>query len=252
MKAAHATAGHLRTSAVRRWCGRLLAMWVLTVLLPVALPDHQLPAAGAEETRPVIQVRPNPLLDSREARVFGRDFCPDAGCSPVDVTLAGRLVAEDVGVGPDGAFAVDILVQTMPGQHELVASQQLADGSTQSARETVVVPARDYVEDSPLPSARGEGPRKDPADDGDAGDDAGSDPEAGEPHQASAEHDDTPTPVPTGAEDEQVERPDDDTAERSPTAMEPAGTEDMGRWWPVSLAVVLVVVAGLRVWRRAP
>lgn len=114
---------------------------------------------------PVILVSPNPPLDVRDVRVFGRHFCPDPACSSVTITLDGRVVGDGIEVEVDGRFVAPVSLRTLPGERSVVATQTLADGTEIMASETVVIPTVDFIEDQPSPPVTA-----DPG--GDAGDHA--------------------------------------------------------------------------------
>lgn len=84
-------------------------------------------------------------LGGDTVKVFGSGFCSAAGCSPVSLTIGGRVASEEIQVGADGTFTATFTVTEMPGRYTVTASQTTASGSTLVDSAPLVVPLGDAI-----------------------------------------------------------------------------------------------------------
>jgi hypothetical protein len=107
---------------------------------PVATPYLQLvgtiPVAGQATVK-----------SGDHATAYGSGFCAATACSPVTLTIGGRVAARNVDVSANGTFQVSFTVLEDPGRYTVTASQEDADGSTLEDSATLVVAVSDVEEE---------------------------------------------------------------------------------------------------------
>jgi hypothetical protein len=87
-------------------------------------------SAAWAQTEPTLQVSPTSGAVGTTVRIGGQGFCPSAGCSSVQVSFAGIVVADGVKVDPDGGFTLTATVPggISPGEVSIVATQTNSSG----------------------------------------------------------------------------------------------------------------------------
>jgi hypothetical protein len=77
--------------------------------------------------------------------VHGSGFCGSPSCSPVTLTIGGRVAAKDVQVSADGKFTASFTIDEIPSRYTVTATQTAADGSTLKDSATLVVAIGDKI-----------------------------------------------------------------------------------------------------------
>jgi len=123
----------------RRTAGRPVALF-LTVLATWASSAG---VAGAQAT-PTLKLTPSAGTVGSTVRAVGLGFCGSAGCSSVQLTFAGIVVADGIQVGSDRRFAITVVVPggLEPGEQPVAATQTTASGHQRAAMATFQVTSR--------------------------------------------------------------------------------------------------------------
>ena len=79
----------------------------------------------------------------------GSAFCGSAACSPVTLTIGGRIAAKGVAVDANGNFVVRFTIDEIPSRYIVTASQNAADGSILTDSAPLVVVLRDEIPTTP-------------------------------------------------------------------------------------------------------
>ena len=87
-------------------------------------------SAAWAQAQPTLQVSPTSGTVGTTVRIGGQGFCPSAGCSSVQVSFAGVVVADGVKVDPGGGFTLTATVPggVSPGEVSIVATQTNSSG----------------------------------------------------------------------------------------------------------------------------
>ena len=87
------------------------------------------------QAAPTLKVDPASGGVGATVRIAGRGFCGSPACSSVQVSFAGIVVADGVGVGTDGGFALSVTVPggMPPGEKAVAATQTNASGQQRVA-----------------------------------------------------------------------------------------------------------------------
>lgn len=87
-------------------------------------------SAAWAQAEPTLQVSPTSGTVGTTVRIGGHGFCPSAGCSSVQVSFAGIVVADGVKVDPDGGFTLTATVPggISPGEVSIAATQTNSSG----------------------------------------------------------------------------------------------------------------------------
>lgn len=90
---------------------------------------------------PVLEVDPRSGVVGTTVSIAGRGFCGSPGCSSVQISFDGIVLAGGVGVAPDGSFSRTLTVPggTTPGEKAVSATQTNASGQGQMAVATFQV-----------------------------------------------------------------------------------------------------------------
>jgi hypothetical protein len=90
---------------------------------------------------PTLEVDPSSGGVGTTVRVAGRGFCGSPACSSVQISFAGIVVADGIGVGTDGGFAQSVTVPggIPPGEKAVGATQTTASGEGRVAVATFQV-----------------------------------------------------------------------------------------------------------------
>jgi hypothetical protein len=124
---------------------------------PAKLPVQNRTASTAAATNPpylqlvgsiAIAGQPTAFIGDT-VTAYGSGFC--AGCSPVTLTIGGRIAAQGIAVGPDGKFTATFTIDEIPSRYTVTASQTAADGSTITDSASLVVALGDAIPTTPTP-----------------------------------------------------------------------------------------------------
>lgn len=99
------------------------------------------PVIPRAQAAPSLKVDPASGAVGTTVRIAGRGFCGSPACSSVQVSIAGIVVADGIGVGSDGGFARSVSVPggISPGEKAVAATQTNASGRRRVAITTFQV-----------------------------------------------------------------------------------------------------------------
>jgi len=123
-----------------RVAGRALVVGVIGLAL-LAFGSSLGAAIARAQAAPTLKVDPSSGVVGTTVVIAGRGFCGSPACSSVQVSFAGIVVADGIGVGPDGGFARSVAVPggTPPGEKAVAATQTNASGQQRVAITTFQV-----------------------------------------------------------------------------------------------------------------
>jgi hypothetical protein len=123
-----------------RMAGRALAV-VATGMLLLAFGSSLGPTIAEAQGAPTLEVDPSSGGVGTAVRIAGRGFCGSPACSSVQVSFAGIVVADGIGVGTDGGFAQSVTVPggIPPGEKAVAATQTNPSGERREAIATFQV-----------------------------------------------------------------------------------------------------------------
>jgi hypothetical protein len=123
-----------------RMAGRALAVAATGIVL-LAFGSSLGPSIAHAQAAPTLEVDPSSGGVGTTVRVAGRGFCGSPACSSVQVSFAGIVVADGIGVGTDGGFAESVTVPggIPPGEKAVGATQTTASGERRVAVATFQV-----------------------------------------------------------------------------------------------------------------
>jgi hypothetical protein len=99
------------------------------------------PTIAHAQAAPTLEVDPSSGGVGTTVRIAGRGFCGSPACSSVQVSFAGIVVADGIGVGTDGGFAQNVTVPggIPPGEKAVAATQTNASAQRRAAITTFQV-----------------------------------------------------------------------------------------------------------------
>ncbi|HSL66593.1 MAG TPA: hypothetical protein VK977_00340 [Actinomycetota bacterium] len=114
---------------------------VATGMVLLAFGSSLGPSIAHAQAAPSLEVDPSSGGVGTTVRVAGRGFCGSPACSSVQVSFAGIVVADGIGVGTDGGFAESVTVPggIPPGEKAVGATQTTASGERRVAVATFQV-----------------------------------------------------------------------------------------------------------------
>jgi hypothetical protein len=123
-----------------RMAGRTLAV-VATGVVLLAFGSSLGPTIAHAQAAPTLEVDPTSGGVGTTVLVVGRGFCGSPACSSVQVSIAGIVVADGIGVGTDGGFAQSVTMPggIPPGEKAVAAIQTNASGERREAIATFQV-----------------------------------------------------------------------------------------------------------------
>lgn len=112
-----------------------------TGIVLLALGSSLGPMMAQAQAAPTLKVDPSSGGVGTTVRIAGRGFCGSPACSSVQVSFAGIVVADGIGVGSDGSFALSVPVPggIPPGEKAVAATQTNAPGQQRVAITTFQV-----------------------------------------------------------------------------------------------------------------
>jgi hypothetical protein len=112
-----------------------------TTMVLMAFGSSLGPTIANAQGAPTLEVDPSSGGVGTTVRVAGRGFCGSPACSSVQVSFAGIVVADGIGVGTDGSFAQSVTVPggIPPGEKAVAATQTNASGERREAIATFQV-----------------------------------------------------------------------------------------------------------------
>jgi len=123
-----------------RVAGRALVVGATGVAL-LAFGSSLGPTIAHAQAAPTLKVDPSSGGVGTTVQIAGRGFCGSPACSSVQVSFAGIVVADGIGVGIDGGFAQSVTVPggIPPGEKAVAATQTNAAGERREAIATFQV-----------------------------------------------------------------------------------------------------------------
>jgi hypothetical protein len=123
-----------------RMVGRALAV-VATGTVLLAFGSLLGPTIADAQGAPTLEIDPSSGGVGTTVQIAGRGFCGSPACSSVQVSFAGIVVADGIGVGTDGGFTQSVSVPggTLPGEKAVAATQTNASGERREAIATFQV-----------------------------------------------------------------------------------------------------------------
>jgi hypothetical protein len=120
--------------------GRILVVGATGMVL-LAFGSSLGPTIANAQGAPTLEVDPSSGGVGTTVQVLGRGFCGSPACSSVQVSFAGIVVADGIGVGTDGGFAQSVTVPggIPPGEKAVAAIQTNASGERREAIATFQV-----------------------------------------------------------------------------------------------------------------
>jgi hypothetical protein len=99
------------------------------------------PTIANAQGAPTLEIDPSSGGVGTTVQIAGRGFCGSPACSSVQVSFAGIVVADGIGVGTDGGFAQSVTVPggIPPGEKAVAATQTNASGERREAIATFQV-----------------------------------------------------------------------------------------------------------------
>jgi len=99
------------------------------------------PTIANAQGAPTLEIDPSSGGVGTTVQIAGRGFCGSPACSSVQVSFAGIVVADGIGVGTDGGFAPSVTVPggIPPGEKAVAATQTNASGERREAIATFQV-----------------------------------------------------------------------------------------------------------------
>jgi hypothetical protein len=123
-----------------RTAGRALAV-VATGTVLLAFGSLLGPTIADAQGAPTLEIDPSSGGVGTTVQIAGRGFCGSPACSSVQISFAGIVVADGIGVGTDGGFAQSVSVPggIPPGEKAVAATQTNASGERREAIATFQV-----------------------------------------------------------------------------------------------------------------
>ncbi|HET7869996.1 MAG TPA: hypothetical protein VFM85_06730 [Actinomycetota bacterium] len=120
--------------------GRALVIGATGMVL-LTLGSSLGPMMAQAQAAPTLKVDPSSGGVGTTVRIAGRGFCGSPACSSVQVSFAGIVVADGIGAGSDGSFALSVPVPggIPPGEKAVAATQTNAPGQQRVAITTFQV-----------------------------------------------------------------------------------------------------------------
>jgi hypothetical protein len=114
--------------------GRALVVGATGMVL-LAFGSSLGPTIAHAQAAPTLNVDPSSGGVGITVQIAGRGFCGSPACSSVQVSFAGIVVADGIGVGTDGGFALSVTVPggIPPGEKAVAATQTTASGQQRVA-----------------------------------------------------------------------------------------------------------------------
>jgi len=121
-------------------------------MLPVQNGPAPIAAAAAATNAPYLQLVGTIAITGQTTAstgetvtAHGSGFCGAAGCSPVTLTIGGRIAAKGVPVDADGKFTATFTIDEIPSRYIVTASQNAADGSVITDSAPLIVALGDEI-----------------------------------------------------------------------------------------------------------
>jgi hypothetical protein len=120
--------------------GRALVVGATGIVL-LALGSSLAHMMAQAQAAPTLKVDPSSGGVGTTVQIAGRGFCGSPACSSVQVSFAGIVVADGIGAGSDGSFALSVTVPggIPPGEKAVAATQTNAPGQQRVAITTFQV-----------------------------------------------------------------------------------------------------------------